>query len=80
MRAINKQQNIQFNDMIFFDDEYGNIERTGKMGVSAIHCRELVFLYFYYWTLYVSLFYATNTNFFKRNFQVENRRNCLIMQ
>ena len=40
MRAISKQQNIQFTDIIFFDDQYENIESTKKMGISAVHCRE----------------------------------------
>ena len=38
MKAINKQQNIDFKDMIFFDDEYGNIQTTERIGVTAIHC------------------------------------------
>ena len=38
MRAINKGQKVDFNDMIFFDDEYGNIETTKRLGVTAIHC------------------------------------------
>ena len=38
MRAINKGQKVDFNDMVFFDDEYGNIETTKRLGVTAIHC------------------------------------------
>ena len=38
MRAISNGQNVDFNDMVFFDDEPDNIKTTSKIGVTAIHC------------------------------------------
>ena len=41
MRVINEQQNIEFTDMVFFDDDYRNIESTRRIGVTAVHCPRL---------------------------------------
>ncbi|XP_063693855.1 magnesium-dependent phosphatase 1-like [Bolinopsis microptera] len=41
MKVINEQQNIEFTDMIFFDDDFRNIESTRRIGVTAVHCPRL---------------------------------------
>lgn len=29
---------INYNEMLFFDNEYGNIKSVSKLGVKCIHC------------------------------------------
>ena len=38
MSAISKHRNIDYKDMIFFDDEPDNIRTTNRIGVTAVHC------------------------------------------
>ncbi|XP_020671833.1 magnesium-dependent phosphatase 1 [Dendrobium catenatum] len=35
-KAIHRRTGIPFNSMLFFDDEYGNIDTVSKMGVTSI--------------------------------------------
>ena len=34
---IQKKSSVAFQDMIFFDDEYGNIVDVSELGVTCIH-------------------------------------------
>lgn len=36
LNNISKKLNIPFEEIVFFDDEYRNIEDTGKLGVNAV--------------------------------------------
>jgi magnesium-dependent phosphatase 1 len=36
LSSIKKQSNISFNDMVFFDDEYRNIEDVSELGVTSV--------------------------------------------
>lgn len=36
LNNISKKLNIPFNEIVFFDDEYKNIEDTGKLGVNPV--------------------------------------------